>query len=43
MDNLKYIQIDLDWSQLQYNTFYHSYNYIASKFRGDYSNILNWI
>jgi hypothetical protein len=29
----------LDWSQLQYNSFYHTYNYIASKFRGDYSNI----
>lgn len=37
MNNLKY------WSQLQYNSFYHSYHFIASKFIGDYSNILNWI
>ena len=39
MDNSKYNQIDLDWSQLQYNSFYHTYNFIASEFRGDYSNI----
>lgn len=39
MDNSKYIQIELDWSQLQYNSLYHTYNFIASEFRGDYSNI----
>ena len=51
MDHSKYIQVDLqdfipqkneskfDWSQLRYNSLYHSYDYVASKFRGDYSNI----
>mmetsp|Transcript_20953 Transcript_20953/g.21628 ORF Transcript_20953/g.21628 Transcript_20953/m.21628 type:complete len:87 (-) Transcript_20953:203-463(-) len=32
-------ELRLDWSQLQYNNIYRSYDYFASKFRGDYSNI----
>lgn len=34
------VQKDIvDWSQLQYQNQYHNFNYIASKFRGDWSNI----
>mmetsp|Transcript_5505 Transcript_5505/g.5650 ORF Transcript_5505/g.5650 Transcript_5505/m.5650 type:complete len:97 (-) Transcript_5505:362-652(-) len=29
----------VDWNQLQYQNKYHSYDYVASKFPGDWSNI----
>lgn len=32
-------QDKIDWSRLQYNNLYKSYDYFDSRFSGDYSNI----
>lgn len=32
-------QTAVDWNQLQYQNMYQSYDYMASKFSGDWSNI----
>jgi hypothetical protein len=40
--SIKPLGDQLDWSKLQYNNIYKSYDYFESRFSGDYSHILGF-